>query len=86
MSFDCELLAYPGSRPVLTITHEALIGRIRLSWLDTDGGPFSINTTTNLTEPIAWASLPGAPVLNAGIWSHSIPTPADPMFFRLQSP
>lgn len=86
MSFDCELLAHPNGRPVLTITHEVLIGRIRLIWPDTGAGPFSIETAADLDLPGAWTPLPGMPVLNAGRWSLSIPTPAEPRFFRLRSP
>ena len=81
-----RLTADPLPPPVLLITHEVLIGRIRLSWADTGGGPFSVQTTADLAAPIAWQPLPGVPVLNAGVWSLSMPTPAFPLFFRVQSP
>ena len=83
---NVRLESSPFPPPVLTLTHEVLIGRIRLSWADTGGGPFSIQAATNLAAPITWQPLPGAPVLNAGVWSLSIPTPAFPLFFRVQSP
>lgn len=73
--------------PALALEHEVLLGRIRLSWPNSAASIFFIETTTNLAAPIAWVPLPGAPpVLNAGVWSLSIPTPAAPRFFRLQAP
>ena len=83
---NVRLESSPFPPPVLMLEHEVLIGRIRLSWADTGGGPFSVQAATNLASPIAWQSLPGAPVLNAGVWSLSIPTPAFPLFFRVQAP
>ena len=80
---NIRLESSPLPPPVLTITHEALIGRIRLSWADAGDGPFTVETATNLAVPIVWTPLPFAPVLNAGLWSLSIPTPAQPQFFRL---
>lgn len=72
--------------PALSITHEVLLGRIRLSWPDTAAGVFAVETTPNLTSPILWSPLGLAPVLNSGTWSVSFPTPASPRYFRLQSP
>ena len=76
----------PLPPPALTITHEVLLGRIRLSWADTGVGVFSVQTTADLAAPIAWSPFPILPVLNAGWWSLSIPTPASPRYFRLQLP
>jgi hypothetical protein len=81
---NVRLESNPLPPPVLAITHEALIGRIRLSWADTGGGPFTVETTTNLAAPIVWTPLPFAPVLNNGTWTLSMPTPAQPLFFRLR--
>ncbi len=81
---NVRLDSSPLPLPVLAITHEALIGRIRLNWADTGGGPFTVETTTSLAALIAWSPLPFTPVLNAGTWSLSIPTPAQPLFFRLR--
>ena len=83
---NVRLESSPFPPPILTLTHEVLIGRVRLSWADTGGGPFSVQVATNLVPPVAWQPLPGAPVLHAGVWSLSIPTPAFPLFFRLLSP
>lgn len=87
VNFDhVRLESSPLPPPVLTLTHEVLLGRIRLAWVDTGDGPFTVQTATNLAAPIAWSPLPGAPVLDAGTWSLSIPTPAQPQFFRLRAP
>jgi len=83
---NVRLESSPIPQTALTITHEIFLGRIRLSWPETEGILFSLQTTTNLTAPIVWFPQTGTPVLNAGIWSLSIPTPATPQFFRLQSP
>ena len=80
---NVRLDSSPLLPPVLTLAHEVLLGRIRLSWADTGGGPFTVETTTNLAAPVSWSPLPFAPVLNAGLWTLSIPTPAQPQFFRL---
>jgi hypothetical protein len=83
---NVRLESSPVLSPALAITHEVLLGRIRLNWPDMGGISFSVQTTTNLAAPIVWTPLPGTPVLNAGVWSLSFPTPAAPQFFRLQSP
>jgi len=83
---NVRLESSPIPSPTFTITHEILLGRIRLSWPDTSGLSFSIHTATNLTAPIVWSPLSNAPVLNASTWSLSISNPASPQFFRLQSP
>jgi len=83
---NVRLESSPIPSPTLTITREILLGSIRLSWPDTGDVSFSIHTATNLTAPIVWSPQTGTPVLNAGTWSLSIPTPAVPRFFRLQSP
>ena len=81
---NVRLESSPIPPPTLFITHETLIGRIRLSWPDSGDGRFSIESTVDLGAPIAWSPLPGAPVLNAGTWSLSIPTPSEPRYFRLR--
>ena len=87
VNFDhARLESAPLPPPVLAITHEVLLGRIRLTWADTGAAPFDVQITGNLADSAAWSALPGAPVLNAGVWSLSIPTPAQTSFFRLESP
>ncbi len=81
---NVRLDSSPIPAPVLTITPEPP-SNIRLSWPDTVGVTFSIETSADLIAPIAWAPQSGTPVLNAGIWSHSIPTVAA-RFFRLRWP
>jgi acetyl esterase/lipase len=83
---NVRLESAPLPSPALSITHEILSGSIRLSWPDVGGISFLVQTTTNLTAPIIWSPLPEAPALDGGLWSLSIPTPATPHFFRLQSP
>lgn len=83
---NVRLESAPLPPPVLAITPEVLIGRIRLSWADTGGGPFTVEMTAGLAAPIAWSPLPFVPVLNAGTWTLSIPSPAQPQFFRLRWP
>jgi len=75
----------PILAPALAITPEPP-DHIRLSWQDTVGVTFSIETSANLTAPAAWLPQPGSPVLNASMWSLSIPTETDPRFFRLRWP
>jgi acetyl esterase/lipase len=87
VNFDnVRLESAPLPPPPLTLTPEWLIGRIRLNWPETGAAPFHVEAATTLTAPIAWTPLPAPPVLNAGVWSLSIPTPAQPAFFRLRSP
>ena len=83
---NVRLESSPLLPPALTITHEVLLGRIRLSWSDTGVGVFPVQTTADLAAPIAWSPFPILPVLNAGWWSLSIPAPASPRYFRLQLP
>lgn len=83
---NVRLESSPLPPPALAITHEVLLGRVRLEWADTGAGAFTVQTAADLAAPIAWQSLPGVPVLNAGVWSLSIPTPTFPLFFRLLSP
>jgi PKD domain/Bacterial Ig domain/Carboxypeptidase regulatory-like domain len=87
-ALDLSALGYfdysPPIAPILSITHEPDLGRITLSWPDT--GAFTLHATPSLAAPVTWAPLVGTPVLKAGIWSLSIPTPASPQFFRLRSP
>jgi acetyl esterase/lipase len=83
---NVRLESSPLPLPALSITHEFELGRIRLAWPDTGAGAFTVQTTTNLTPPVVWTAFPAAPALNAGLWSLSSPTPAQPQFFRLQMP
>jgi hypothetical protein len=72
--------------PMLTIEHEVLLDRIRLSWPDSAAGNFFVEAKGTLAPLALWSDVPITPVLNAGIWSLSLPTPPAPFFFRLRSP
>ena len=80
---NVRLESSPIPPPILLLTHEALLGRVKLYWAETANDPFSAESTTSLVAPIVWEPLP-APVLNLGLWSISISTPAEDRFFRLQ--
>jgi len=81
-----RLESRPNLPPALTITHEPNLDRLRLSWPETGGSLFSVQTTADITPPVVWSPSTGTPVLDAGVWSVSIPIPASQRFFRLQSP
>ena len=83
---NVRLESTPILPPPLTIAHEVLPGNIQLSWPDPGGNLFAVETAAeDLTAPIGWSLQPGTPVLNAGTWSLTIPTPSGPSFFRLRS-
>ena len=90
LGFALDLSAFgyiensPPVPPVLSIVNEPDLGRITLSWPDT--GAFNLYSTPSLAAPVTWTPFVGTPVLNAGTWLLSIPTPANPLFFRLQWP
>jgi acetyl esterase/lipase len=81
---NVRLDSSPLTPPTISIEVLPGTGTIRLTWPETGGDPFFVQAATNLTAPIVWSPLPGTPVLDASIWSLSIPSPASPQFFRLR--
>lgn len=58
--------------------------QLYFSWPDT-AVHYQLRTTTNLSTPAAWVTLPNTPTLANAQWTMSVPMPASPrQFFRLE--
>jgi hypothetical protein len=84
VNFDnVRLDSTPILPPTVSFAHVLSPGNSQLTWPDPGGNIFTVETSTDLIE---WTPQPGTPQLNAGIWSHNIPTPATSRrFYRLRS-
>jgi hypothetical protein len=85
LGFDFELTANAliSTRPVLRI---AVSGALTTLTWPIEGSYFSLYAASNLAPPLAWTTVPNAPIFTNGLWTARIPLDRTrDRFFRLQA-